>query len=254
MIEASDDKPPAVEFDQEWSNSTTALLDGLFEGPAPDPALRGALQAMTPGDRRAELERVDPAAAARIHPNDARRTIRALEVFRATGRPISALQSQWDRGARPDVLLIALLWPTEEINRRINARVAHMMNVGLVEEARGLWEAGRLGPQAREALGYKQLIRHFESLCTLEEAVEQIKIDTRRLGKSQRTWIRRLVAGAIALRDTSDSPVGPGAGAGPGAVLLDAARESPDKWPQVVAEALLRRWEGADGLSRRARG
>ncbi|MFG0284854.1 MAG: tRNA (adenosine(37)-N6)-dimethylallyltransferase MiaA [Phycisphaerales bacterium JB039] len=171
-----------------------ALLEGLFEGPDPDPALRAQLAAMDPAERRAELERVDPAAAGRIHPADDRRTIRALEVYRATGRPITDWQQQWDREAtrRTDCVLAILDWPTEPINRRINARVRAMIERGLVEEARGLWESGRLGPQAREAIGYKQLIRHFEGGGPLDEAIEQIKIETRRFAKNQRTWLRRL--------------------------------------------------------------
>jgi tRNA dimethylallyltransferase len=174
-----------------------ALLDGLFEGPDPDPALRDQLRALGLPALREELERVDPKAAARIHPNDERRTVRALEVFRQTGTPISAHQSQWDRasgaeGGRDDCVLIGLEWPTEELNRRINARVRSMIDRGLLEETRSLWKASRFGPQSREALGYKQLIAHLEGRATLDDAVEQIKIETRRFAKNQRTWLRRL--------------------------------------------------------------
>ncbi len=172
-----------------------ALLEGLFEGPPPDEALRDQLRALDPAARRAELERVDPAAAARIHPNDERRTVRALEVFRQTGRPISEHQKQWDTGKhRPDAVLVMLDWPVEAINRRINARVKQMMEAGLLGEVQNLRKLGRLGPQASEALGYKQLVAHLEGRCTLEEAVERIKIETRRFAKSQRTWLRRLQA------------------------------------------------------------
>lgn len=169
-----------------------AFLDGLFKGES-DGKVRAEIEAMKPAERRAELERVDPVAAARIHPNDTRRTVRALEVYRVTGRPISELQEQWDReGGRDDCVLVGLEWEAEAINPRINARVRVMLEAGLVDEARGLWEAGRLGPTACEALGYKQLVRHFEGEWTLEEAVEQIKIETRRFAKNQRTWLRRL--------------------------------------------------------------
>jgi len=173
-----------------------ALLEGLFEGPPPDAGLRAELTAMDPHARRAELERVDPAAALRIHFNDERRTVRALEIFRQTGAPISVLQSQWQPagGGRPDARLVILDWPADAINRRINARVKGMMDAGLLDEVRGLHAAGRLGLQAVEALGYKQLVAHFANpgACTLEECVERIKIDTRHLAKSQRTWLRRL--------------------------------------------------------------
>lgn len=170
-----------------------ALLEGLFEGPGADEALRAELNAMPREALRAELERVDAPAAARIHPNDTRRTVRALEVYRLTGRPISEQQGQWDRTlARPDALLVGLEWETEAINRRINARVRDMVERGLVSEVRSLWEGGRLGAQAREALGYKQLIEHLEGRCSLEDAIERTKIETRRFAKNQRTWLRRL--------------------------------------------------------------
>ncbi|GIK18780.1 MAG: tRNA dimethylallyltransferase [Phycisphaerales bacterium] len=184
-----------------------ALLDGLFEGPGEDAALRAELRAMDPAARRRELERVDPAAAARIHPNDERRSIRALEVFRLTGRPITEHQSQWDRAPRPDALLVGVEWPTEALNRRINARVKAMMQRGLLDEVRAL--APRLGPQAREALGYKQLLAHLEGRATLDEAVEAIKIETRRFAKNQRTWLRRLREIPGSIRLTADEAVPP---------------------------------------------
>ena len=198
-----------------------AFLEGLFEGPEADEALRAELRAMGLAALRAELERVDPAAASRLHPNDERRTVRALEVHRLTGRPISDWQAQWDREAslRPGVVLVGLDWPTEAINRRINARVRGMVEAGLLEETRALDEAGRLGPQAREALGTKQILAHLAGACTLEEAVEKIKIETRRFAKNQRTWLRRL-------RST------------PGSVWIDAEREPPETWAGRVLQAI----------------
>lgn len=208
-----------------------ALLEGLFDGPAADATLRAALHATPAPDLRRELERADPAAASRIHPNDLRRTVRALEVLRLTGRPISAHQGQWDRGeGRRDARLVVLQWPIEAINRRINARVRAMMERGLAEEARALFGAGSLGPQAAEALGYKQLIAHFEGRCGLEAAVEQIKIATRRYAKSQRTWLRRLAAPRLAA-----DPEGPGA---PPAKVID----SPDTRPGELAQSLVDTW------------
>lgn len=168
-----------------------SLLDGLFEGPAPDEALRQQLRAMPPEARREELERVDPDAARRIHANDERRTIRALEVFRQTGRPISEHQTQWDApGDDASRLLVGLDWQIETINRRINARVRLMIERGLVDEVRAL--SAKLGAQAREALGYKQILAHIEGHMSLDDAVEKIKIETRRFAKNQRTWLKRL--------------------------------------------------------------
>ncbi len=176
-----------------------AFLDGLFEGPEPEEAIRDELRALGLPAMRAELERVDPAAAERIDPADERRTVRALEVFRQTGTPISDLQQQWESdrgGGRAGAIVVGLEWPIEAINSRINARVKGMVERGLVEEVRGLWESGRLGPQAGQALGYKQLIEHFESRATLPDALERVKIETRRFAKNQRTWLKRFRARA----------------------------------------------------------
>lgn len=183
-----------------------ALLDGLFEGPGADSALREQFRAKGLPALREELERVDPQAAQRIHANDERRTIRALEVFHLTGKPISTHQTQWDSGApstpghldtsTPHFFLIGLDWPSEKINPRINQRVKHMMESGFLEEVRALHASGAFGPtanpQAREALGYKQLLDHLEGRRSLEDAVERIKIDTRHFAKTQRTWLKRL--------------------------------------------------------------
>lgn len=203
-----------------------ALMEGLFEGPAADPALRAQLTALDPAERRAELQRIDPEAAARIHANDTRRTVRALEVFRLTGKPISVHQQQWDAGApRLDALLVTLNWPTDALNRRINARVKQMMDVGLLDEVRALLQRDALGPQACEALGYKQLIplaiadRWPPPPGPLEAAVERIKIDTRRFGKNQRTWLKRL------------STL-------PGTLPIDAATTTPDAIAVALATRL----------------
>lgn len=200
-----------------------ALLDGLFDGPGADPELRERLGALSPAQLRARLEAIDPPLARKLHPNDLRRTIRAIEVFELTGKPMSDHQTQWDEGRDgmpSDRTLVGIEWPVELINPRINARVKQMFSRGLVEEARALFDAGRLGPQAREALGYKQLMAHFEGRCTLEEAAEEIKIETRRFAKNQRTWARRL-------RMTQ------------GACRIDAAVTPSEQWPELVLKACM---------------
>jgi tRNA dimethylallyltransferase len=174
-----------------------ALLEGLFEGPEPDPALRAALEALPISALREELVRVDPPSAARIHPNDLRRTVRALEVFRQTGTPLSTLQTQWSadvrQNARRDAIVVGLEWPVDAINRRINARVKEMMAAGFLDEVRTLAARG-LGRQAREAVGYGELLEHLAGRVSLEDAIEAIKIRTRRYAKQQRTWLRRFRA------------------------------------------------------------
>lgn len=171
------------------------LVDGMFEGPAADEQLRTQLHKLGLPALREELQRIDPAAATRIHPNDERRTIRAIEVFRLTGKPISEHQGQWDQLGTPGVgstqyHIFILDWLNELINRRINARVKQMMERGMLEEARSLCD--HLGPTAREALGTKQLLAHLDGKYSLEEAIERIKIETRRFAKNQRTWLKRL--------------------------------------------------------------
>jgi len=174
-----------------------AMAEGLFEGPPADLQIRKSLRqrgaAEGPGALHDELARVDPRAAARIDPNDERRIVRALEVYQITGRPISELQTQWDSGARRhDCVFIGLRRCKEDLNRRINARVKRMVEAGLVDEVRGLLaRPGALGPQAVAAVGYAEFIAHLDGRCSLRDAIEQIKINTRQLAKKQRTWHRR---------------------------------------------------------------
>lgn len=172
-----------------------ALLHGLFEGPASDAAVRQRLT-----DRIAQeglaaqhkrLAEVDPAAAARIHPNDQRRIVRALEVFELTGQPISILQRQWETDAADDWFVIGLRRPKEVESVRINQRVKRMVDEGLLDEVKRLLaEPAPMSHQARAAIGYAEVIAHLEGRGTFEDAVEQIKINTRKLAKAQRTWFK----------------------------------------------------------------
>lgn len=174
-----------------------ALLYGLFDGPSADPAIRDRIRSRAAREGadalHAELAAVDPPAAARIHPNDLRRIERALEVFERTGRPISEQQQQWSRPPRYSYRAIGLRRTREDQSRRINARVRQMVAAGLVDEVRGLLaEPAGLSEQAAAAVGYAEIIRHFRGELSLDETVEAIKINTRRLAKSQRTWFRRV--------------------------------------------------------------
>jgi tRNA dimethylallyltransferase len=171
-----------------------ALIEGLFDGPPADPALREELGTWELDALRSELVRIDPVAAERIHRNDRRRTIRAIEVHRATGTPISVLQAQWRD--RPAALpagwsLVGLSMGVEANNRRINARVRGMRAMGLVDEVRSLLGAGGFGAQAATAVGYRELIAHLHGAGSEDDAFEAIKIATRQLAKQQRTWLKR---------------------------------------------------------------
>ena len=177
-----------------------ALLEGLFEGPAAGPVLRTELRRRAAAEGAAalhhELAAVDPAAGQRIHPNDLRRIIRALEVFRLTGTPISQLQTQWTAAApRWPCRLAGLVREKADLNHRINRRVHVMIEAGLVDEVRRLAAGSRpLSMQARAGVGYKEVLEYLAGQSTLAEAIERIKINTRHLAKLQRTWLRRFTA------------------------------------------------------------
>ena len=173
-----------------------SYLEGVFDGPARDPALRSRLEAEAPEVLVDRLRQVDPEAASRIHPNDRRRLVRAIEVHAVTGERLSDQQSQWGAviEGREDVRVVVLDWPAEILNQRINARVRAMMEAGFLEEVRRLADEGALGPQAIEAVGYRELLEHASGGRGLDAAVERIKIRTRRYGKQQRTWLRRFLA------------------------------------------------------------
>ena len=174
-----------------------AILEGLFEGPPANPEIRQALAAQAEKNGSAELHRqlaqVDPVAAQRIHPNDLRRIIRALEVFQLTGYGISTLQTQWQAGRpRLDYRIIGVARDKTDLNRRINQRVGLMMDCGLLNEVRALIDNPQgLSMQAGEAVGYKQIIEYLAGSLPLDDAMEQIKIQTRHLAKLQRTWLKR---------------------------------------------------------------
>jgi len=174
-----------------------ALSEGLFEGPGADAEVRARLQETAELEGTSvlheRLREVDPAAAERIHPNDLRRLVRALEVFELTGRPISALQAQWDRErAKYDGVFLGLRRPREDQNRRINERVRRMIAAGFVEEVRSLLaEPKPLSTAARQGLGYAEFIAHLQGGLSLADAVELMKIKTRQFAKAQRTWFKR---------------------------------------------------------------
>lgn len=170
-----------------------ALFEGLFSGPSADEALRDRLRALDNATLHARLAWVDPVAAERIHVNDTKRLVRALEVFELTGKPISLQQSEWTDGARRfEACWYGLHWDRQLLNRRINARVKQMLADGWLEEVRGLLARhGGLSATAAEATGYAELMAHLRGVMSLEDAVERIKIATRQLARRQMKWLRR---------------------------------------------------------------
>lgn len=169
-----------------------ALFEGLFEGPGSDPELRERLRAMGNAELHRRLTQVDPVAAARIHVNDDRRLIRALEVYELTGKSITDHQREWGGEHRHPATWVGLHWEREQLNRRINARVKQMIEAGWVDEVRTLLDRyGDLSQTAGEATGYSDLIAHVRGKSSLDDAVESIKIATRQLARRQMKWFRR---------------------------------------------------------------
>ena len=190
-----------------------SLIFGLFDGPPTDKALREQLrneaeQAALAGDEtflHRRLEQVDPMAAARIHANDTKRLVRALEVFQLTGRPIHDFQTQFDRKIPAEVQQrIQLISPPRHVlHERIERRVDAMFEAGLLEEVAGLQARyGTLSMTAEAAVGYREVFAFLEAEKrgehpSLDALKDEIKAHTRQLAKRQITWFRSLLDGVI---------------------------------------------------------
>lgn len=175
-----------------------SLLRGIFDGPPADWQLREEIEKEL-GEVGSQalhkvLEQVDPLAADAIHPNDARRLIRAIEVYRTTGEPISHQQMQFEDGRPAEACRVFVLRrPREEQRERINQRVDAMLGRGLVEEVKGLLERGvEFGRTSSQAVGYREVLTHLAGELPHGEMVENIKASTRRFSKRQGTWFRSL--------------------------------------------------------------
>jgi tRNA dimethylallyltransferase len=174
-----------------------ALVRGLDELPSADPAVRAAIDAEAAESGwpalHGELLRIDPAAAARITPNDAQRIQRALEVWRLTGKPLSALQGT-TRAGLPFSLKAFALVPADRaaLHERIASRFDAMLQAGLVDEMQQLRRRYRLtlGMPSMRAVGYRQVWQHLEGELDPSQMREQAIAATRHLAKRQLTWLR----------------------------------------------------------------
>jgi tRNA dimethylallyltransferase len=174
-----------------------ALLHGLHQGPASTPEIRAEINDRAKQEGwpalHAELLSKDPKIAQRLHPNDGVRIGRALEVFQASGVPMS----EWQRRhafsrSRYESLIMGIEWQRDELNQKIEKRTQEMMDAGLLKEVKSLLAAGwgsELKPM--QGLGYRRLCEHLAGELSLEEAVEKIKTDTRRFAKRQMTWFKK---------------------------------------------------------------
>lgn len=171
-----------------------AFLQGLFESAAVDPQLRLRLQKEAAELGSPVLHRrlaaVDPETAARLHPNDTFRIVRALEAFAAAGEPLSSLHAAHRFGDRPyNALKIGLQMERALLYRRIDGRVDTMLAEGLEAEVRGLLDAGCSADlKSLQSIGYRHLVDYIQGRLEWEECVRTLKRDTRRYAKRQMTW------------------------------------------------------------------
>lgn len=180
-----------------------AYVYGIFEGPAADPGLRRELEAAGGPALHAELATADPAAAARLHPNDVKRLVRAVEVWRLTGRRISELQTHFGRPSM-ETTTVCLRRGRPDLEARIAARVRRMIAGGLVDEVKRRL-SHPWGREGRNAIGYREIVEAVEGRSTPAEAEAAIVRNTLRFVKRQLQWFRGFE----------------------GAVMLDAAPEEP---------------------------
>lgn len=172
------------------------LLEGIFEFSHGDQQLRAELGKRLEEEGAAalhhELAVVDPESAARIHPHDQQRLLRALEIYRVGGVPWSQLLRESRQNAllgRGEVPVIALARPRDILYERINRRVEIMLEQGVIAEVRGLLDRG-YSPDlpAMQAIGYRHMVEYLQGNWSLEQATELLARDTRRYAKRQLTW------------------------------------------------------------------
>ena len=174
------------------------IVNGIFNGPEADWEIRKELMSLA--DEKGNefvhgiLQKIDPVTAQRLHQNDLRRIIRAIEVYKKTNKQISQLQEQYRKEKRDyNFNIMCITRNKEDIHQRIENRIDKMFQRGLVEEVRYLSKNPYgISRQARQALGYKEVIQHLEGKRTLNEAKEAIRLNTRRFFKRQMTWFRSL--------------------------------------------------------------
>lgn len=175
-----------------------SLIRGLFLGPEADWEFRDAVERdlAEHGEAAllARLGQVDPLLAHKLHPHDHRRIIRALEVARITGQPLSHWQQQFDIPASKSRCPVAVLQlERAALHERINSRVDQMLQTGLQAEVEGCLEQyGTLGRTAAQAVGYREMIQHLQGELDLETTSEHIKAHTRQFARRQEIWFRGL--------------------------------------------------------------
>lgn len=180
-----------------------ALLLGLFPAPPRDQAVVADLADQwrrDPAATFAQLQDCDPVASTKIGPRDRHRVLRALEVYRTTGTPISEhwARHRHRRRSDTDAVLVAPARSRSELYAKIELRVDAMFASGLMEEVRRILASGVPGDaHALKAIGYRQSVDHLEGRCDLESAIRNTKAASRKLAKRQLTWLRGLTEGEL---------------------------------------------------------
>lgn len=168
-----------------------ALTGALFEGPSADYALRRELKRQSLNTLHQKLTQIDPEAARRIHPNDELRIIRAIEVYELTGVPISKWQRAPKQRLNYKFIKIGLWMQRKKLYRRIDERVDTLIARGLLEEAKELKKNLTPQMQAYKTIGYQELFHYLDGKCSLAQAIEAIKKNTRHFAKRQLTFFKR---------------------------------------------------------------
>ncbi len=172
----------------------SVLFDYHFSDSGKDEEIRNSLEKKSEeigfDKLHAELAEIDPKSAANIHPNNVRRVIRALEIFHTTGKTMSEYQETQQHEPLYEVALIGLTMERDVLYDRINRRVDMMEDQGLLEEVRNLYDKGIRDCQSIQAIGYKELYAFFDGKVSKEQAMEDLKQNSRRYAKRQLTWFR----------------------------------------------------------------
>ncbi|HJV32014.1 MAG TPA: tRNA (adenosine(37)-N6)-dimethylallyltransferase MiaA [Bacillales bacterium] len=154
-----------------------------------------------------ELSKLDPESARHIHPNNVRRVIRAIEVFHTSGKSLTEIQKEQQPDLLYDTALVGLTMEREMLYNRINARVGLMIEEGLLKEVGQLYQSGLRNCQSIQAIGYKEIYDYFDDLVSLEDAIENLKQNSRRYAKRQLTWFRnKMDVKWFDMTDMSDFP------------------------------------------------
>ena len=167
---------PDIEYDEEYRNSlmkeaeTEEGLNKLYE----------------------EAKKIDPEAMEKISPSDKKRISRVLEIYHATGKTKTELEiKSREKGVKYDYIVFAIDWDREKLYERINLRVDIMIEQGLVDEVKEVYNKYEKFPTAMQGLGYKEVVEYLEGKIRFEEMVEKIKLETRHFAKRQLTWFRK---------------------------------------------------------------